>query len=193
MSGIESMLPRDGSLTYIRLLDEVQRVGLFRKLSDSVEWKHDEVIMFGKKIITKRKMAWYGDPGKDYRYSGITRKALPWNDALLVVKERVEQASGSSFNSCLCNLYHDGSEGMGWHRDNEPELKPDAIIGSLSLGRSRKFEFRHRMTGEKYSLELEDGSLLLMHPPIQEYWDHRLPAMARVQGPRINLTFRTIL
>ncbi|MFM7329457.1 MAG: alpha-ketoglutarate-dependent dioxygenase AlkB, partial [Bacteroidota bacterium] len=103
-----------------------------------------------------------------------------------------EKNSGCHFNSCLCNLYHDGSESMGWHRDNEPELDPEASIASISLGADRRFYFRHRVTGEKISLLLDNGSLLLMRPPVQEHWEHQLPAMKRVQKPRINLTFRRI-
>lgn len=186
------MLPRDGSVSLIRLFDAAAAKEWFNRLKGTLEWKHDEVIMFGKKIITKRMMAWYADPGKSYRYSGITRTALDWTEALVSLKTEAEKKSGHQFNSCLCNLYHDGSESMGWHRDNEPELDPDASIASVSLGAERRFHFRHRVTGEKISLLLESGTLLLMQPPVQEHWEHQLPAMKRVQEPRINLTFRKI-
>ena len=186
------MLPRDGSASLVRLFDSASAQEWFDRLKDSLVWKQDEVMMFGKKIITKRLMAWYADAGKSYRYSGITRTALEWTDALMSLKAMAEENSGCRFNSCLCNLYHNGSESMGWHRDNEPELDPRAPIASISLGAVRRFHFRHRTTGEKISLLLENGSLLLMDPPVQEYWEHQLPAMKRVQEPRINLTFRRI-
>ncbi|MFM7195049.1 MAG: alpha-ketoglutarate-dependent dioxygenase AlkB family protein [Bacteroidota bacterium] len=189
---LSTMLPRDGSVSLISLFDPAKAQGWFDLLRHSLDWKHDEVIMFGKKIITKRMMAWYADPGKSYRYSGITRTALDWTEPLLRLKTEAEKNSGCHFNSCLCNLYHDGSESMGWHRDNEPELDPEASIASISLGADRRFYFRHRVTGEKISLLLDNGSLLLMRPPVQEHWEHQLPAMKRVQKPRINLTFRRI-
>ena len=186
------MLPRDGSVSLVRLFEPSEARDWYDRLVNSIEWRHDEVMMFGRLIITKRMMAWYGDPGKDYRYSGISRTALAWTDELLNLRSMAGKIAGIEFNSCLCNLYHDGSESMGWHRDNEPELDPEASIASLSLGAERRFHVRHRDTGEKVSVMLESGSLLLMHPPIQEHWEHQLPAMKRITAPRINLTFRRI-
>ncbi len=186
------MLPRDGSVSLLRLFEPSAATDWCTRLGNSVDWRHDEVMMFGRRIITKRMMAWYGDEGRDYRYSGISRSALPWTSDLLEVKSLVEERAGCTFNSCLCNLYHDGSESMGWHRDNEPELDPKASIASVSLGAERRFDFRHRESREKIHVLLESGSLLLMHPPIQEYWEHQLPPMKRIGAPRINLTFRKI-
>lgn len=186
------MLPRDGSVSLVPLMGKEEADRWFNVLFQTIPWRPDEVIMFGKRIVTKRLMAWYGDPGKDYRYSGIRREALPWTDELLVLRKKSEEIAGTDFNSCLCNLYHDGTESMGWHRDNEPELDPKQPIASLSLGAERKFKFRHRTTDERIDLMLGNGSLLLMHPPAQEFWDHQLPAMKKILLPRINLTFRRI-
>ena len=148
--------------------------------------------MFGKLIVTKRKMAWYGDPGAKYRYAGIDRKPLSWTPVLNALKEITEVRSGEKFNSCLLNLYHHGSESMGWHSDNEPELKRHGTIASVSLGANRKFSFKHRKSGEKISLMLEHGSVLLMQGATQDHWLHQLPPMKKVTDPRINLTFRQI-
>ena len=186
------MLPRDGSVSLIPLMAEAEADNWFKLLSNIIPWRHDEVIMFGKRIVTKRMMAWYGDAGKDYRYSGIKRQALPWSKELTELRGKVQEAAGRTFNSCLFNLYHDGTESMGWHRDNEPELDSECPIASLSLGAERKFKFRHRSTGERLDFLLGNGSLLVMHPPVQEYWDHQLPPMLKVIAPRINLTFRSI-
>ena len=162
-------------------------------LLNTIEWRNDEAIIFGKKIITKRKVAWYGEKPFEYTYSKVTKNALPWTDALLQLKSVIEKESGETFNSCLLNLYHSGEEGMTWHSDGEKDLKKNGAIGSLSIGAERKFSFKHKETKEKVSLVLEHGSLLVMKGSTQTHWLHRLPPTKRITTPRVNLTFRTII
>src|SRR5690606_38171197 len=124
-------------------------------LLSTIEWRNDEAVIFGKKIVTKRKVAWYGEKPFGYTYSNVTKQALPWTSELLQLKAVVEQESGESFNSCLLNLYHSGEEGMAWHSDGEKDLKKNGAIGSLSFGAERKFAFKHKATKETVSLVLE--------------------------------------
>jgi alkylated DNA repair dioxygenase AlkB len=160
---------------------------------NSIEWKHDEAIIFGKHIITKRKVAWYGEKPFEYTYSNTTKQALPWTKELLELKTKAEQRTGEQFNSCLLNLYHNGIEGMAWHSDAEKDLKKNGAIGSLSFGAERKFSFSHKQTKETLSISLEHGSLLVMKDATQSNWLHRLPPTKLISKPRINLTFRTII
>jgi alkylated DNA repair dioxygenase AlkB len=162
-------------------------------LMQSIEWKNDEAIIFGKKIITKRKVAWYAEEAFKYTYSKTTKSALLWTPALLELKSNIEKIAGETFNSCLLNLYHNGSEGMAWHSDGEKDLKKNGTIASLSFGEERKFSFKHKETKIKKELILENGSLLLMKGKTQSNWLHRLPPSKRIINPRINLTFRTIV
>ena len=119
--------------------------------------------------------------------------ALPWTNELRVLKKMVEKETGENFNSCLLNLYHDGSEGMAWHSDGETDLEKNGAIASLSFGAERKFCFKHKKTKETVSLILQHGSLLVMKDETQSYWLHRLPPTKKIDHPRINLTFRTII
>ena len=168
---------------------------LFRsgRLLEHIEWRNDEAVIFGRHIITKRKVAWYGDDNYSYAYSGKTRQALAWTKELLELKSRVESLIKARFNSCLLNLYHTGEEGMAWHSDDEKTLEKDGAIASLSLGAERKFSFRHRKTRQTISVQLEPGSLLVMHGVTQDHWLHSLPKTKKVMSPRINLTFRTMV
>lgn len=187
-------LPCDGAVHYFgKLLPRDVADGYLHALLEKIAWRNDEAILFGEKIITKRKVAWYGDRPFEYTYSKVTKQALPWTPELLELKTLVEIASGETYNSCLLNLYHSGDEGMGWHSDGEPDLKRDGAIGSLSLGAERKFAFKHKRTQETVSLLLEHGSLLVMKGTTQAHWLHRLPPTKRVSTPRVNLTFRTIM
>ena len=190
---IENILPYDGITTYYGKIFPKGIADLyFQKLLSEIEWKSDEAVIFGKLIETKRKVAWYGDESFSYTYSGRTKTALPWTDTLLEIKTAIEQTSGETFNSCLLNLYHNGSEGMAYHSDGEKDLKDNAAISSVSFGADRKFHFKHKTTKELVSLVLENGSLLMMKGCTQKFWLHRLPTTTRIIKPRISLTFRTI-
>jgi alkylated DNA repair dioxygenase AlkB len=190
----KNWLPQDGTVLYYgKLFNHIQANNYFEKLLNTIEWRNDEAIIFGKKIITKRKVAWYGDEPFEYTYSNITKYALPWTNELLELKAAIEKETGESFNSCLLNLYHDGEEGMAWHSDGEKDLKKNGAIGSLTFGAERKFAFKHKHTGQKVELILEHGSLLVMKDSTQTFWLHRLPPTKRISKARVNLTFRTIV
>lgn len=147
---------------------------------------------FGKHIVTKRMVAWYGERPFSCTHSKITKTALPWTAELRALKTVAERRTGETFNSCLLNLYHNGAEGMAWHSDGEKDLKKDGTIASLSFGAVRKFSFKHKETVETRSLLLEHGILLVMKGTTQRHWLHRLPPTTTVALPRVNLTFRTI-
>ena len=189
----ENILPRDGAVKYYGVVIPLSLADEYLNyLLKDIAWQHDQAFIYGKRIITKRKVAWYAEQPFEYTYSKITKRALPWTDELLQLKSLIETESGESFNSCLLNLYHNGSEAMAWHSDAEKDLVKDGAIASLSFGAERKFSLRHNKTKEKHSLFLEHGSLLLMSGKTQTYWQHCMPATKRVTEPRVNLTFRSI-
>ncbi len=188
-----NLLPSDGEVYYHGpALDPVEAERHLSLLLADTPWKSDEVMMFGKRIVTARKIAWYAETDRAYAYSGTVKEALPWTSQLLKLKHLVETRTGASYNSCLLNLYHDGTESMGWHSDDEKSLATGGSIASLSLGAARKFSFKHKSDKRTVSLILESGSLLEMKGGTQKHWHHQLPKSARVKEPRINLTFRTI-
>lgn len=189
-----NLLPKDGVVNYYGKVFSLQEANHYLKcLLSTIEWKNDEALIFGKRIITKRKVAWYGDQDFEYTYSNTTKRALPWTRELMELKASTEKRTGEKFNSCLLNLYHNGDEGMAWHSDAEKDLKPNGAIGSLTFGAERKFSFKHKQTKETVSLILEQGSLLVMKGLCQTYWLHRLPPTKLITKPRVNLTFRTIV
>jgi alkylated DNA repair dioxygenase AlkB len=192
-TGIIQILPYDGTVKYYgEIMGSQQSQHYLERLLQTIEWKNDEVIIFGKQIITKRKVAWYGDAGRLYTYSHTTKQSLPWTEELLELKALAEKLTGSIFNSCLLNLYHSGEEGMSWHSDDEKELETNGAIASISFGAERKFSFKHKKTNQQVSLLLENGSLLVMEGTTQIHWLHSLPKSAKIKAPRINLTFRRL-
>ncbi len=188
-----NLLPYDGIVNYYGpILSREVADYYFEQLMHEVDWQNDEAIIFGKKITTRRKVAWYADEAFSYTYSKVTKDALPWTKILLEIKAIVERESNETYNSCLLNLYHEGSEGMAWHSDAEKDLKKHGAIGSLSFGAERKFAFKHKRTKETISTVLAHGSLLVMKGVTQSHWLHRLPPTKTIHTPRINLTFRTV-
>jgi alkylated DNA repair dioxygenase AlkB len=165
----------------------------FDSLLQNIPWKNDEVVVFGKHIVTKRKTAWYGDSNYVYIYSNTIKQALPWTREVVNLKQIVENLSNTKFNSCLLNLYHNGNEGMGWHSDDEKSIEDNSTIASVSLGAERKFSFKHKQSNKTISLLLEHGSLLLMKDATQKNWLHSLPKSSKITLPRINLTFRRMV
>ncbi|MCT3806017.1 alpha-ketoglutarate-dependent dioxygenase AlkB [Elizabethkingia anophelis] len=189
-----NLLPKDGTVNYYgKIFSPKEADYYYQLLLSEIEWRNDEAIIFGKKILTKRKVAWYGDIPFGYTYSNATKTALPWTENLLILKKIAEQTTGETYNSCLLNLYHSGDEGMAWHSDAEKDLKKHGAIGSMSFGAERKFAFKHKKTQEKVELILEHGSLLVMKDETQDFWLHRLPPTKKFFKERVNLTFRSIV
>lgn len=189
-----NLLPCDGTVNYHgRVFTADEELRHFDRLVKDIPWKHDEVVIFGKRITTAREVAWYGDAGFAYTYSGTTKQPLAWTAELLELKAVVERLTGSRFNSCLLNLYHNGGEGMSWHSDDEKSLGENPCIASLSFGAERKFSLKHKRTAESVSLMLESGSLLVMKDATQANWLHSVPKSKKITAPRINLTFRSML
>jgi len=166
---------------------------LFDALRRGIDWRQEQITLFGQRRLVPRLVAWHGDPGARYTYSGAVHEPLPWTPALLELRDRVESLAGQPFNSVLLNLYRDGRDGMGWHADDEPELGRDPVIASVSLGATRRFRLRHRKHRDTIHVDLGHGSLLLMQGPTQHHWVHAVPKTSRPVGERINLTFRRIL
>lgn len=190
----ENLLPYQGSAVfYAGLFSEVESKEIFCSLVETTQWKHEPILLFGKRVLQPRLTAWYGDRGKEYRYSGTLQVPLPWTKTLLVIKSRVEEKCQTSFNSALLNYYRDEKDSMGWHRDNEKELGAMPTIASVSFGATRTFQIRnYREKSVRRDVDLSDGSLLIMSGEMQENWEHCIPKRARVIGPRINITFRYI-
>jgi len=189
----ENLLPYGGTVIYYGIVfngSEAER--WFNYLINDIQWQNDEAIIFGKKVVTKRKVAWYAEQAFSYTYSGVTKHAILWTKELLEIKKAVEEVTGETYNSCLLNLYHDGSEGMAWHSDGEKDLKKNGAIASVSFGAERNFAFKHKASGEKRVFSLAPGSVLVMKDETQTHWLHRLPPTTKVKTARINLTFRTI-
>ncbi|WP_428538569.1 alpha-ketoglutarate-dependent dioxygenase AlkB family protein [Rhodopila sp.] len=186
---------RGAEVFYARYFDLGQDpICLMQRLIVEVPWRAENVVVWGKSYPQPRLIAWFGDAGRGYQYSGVKLNPLPWSALLLSVKRRVEQLVGVDFNSVLLNYYRDNRDSMGFHSDEEKELGKRPIIASLSLGQGRVFILKSKQdtAGKSIKLKLESGSLLLMKGDTQKNWKHGIEKEKRPCGPRVNLTFRRI-
>ncbi len=186
-------MPFDGELMlFSGFYPEEQADRFFSALLDQIDWRQERLFIYGRWRDVPRLMAWYGDAGAHYRYSGVDHDPLPWLPMLSRLKRDLEQQCQHSFNSMMANLYRHGQDSMGCHADNEKELGQNPVIASLSLGETRLLRFRHGQSGQKQDVELNNGDLLVMAGATQHHWRHELPKTRKVKKARINLTFRNI-
>lgn len=192
--GLTPIPIEDGELLIDQeFLDAGSTLSLLQKLLEETPWAQETITLFGKNHMVPRLTSFYGDQGVAYKYSGVVHKAEGWTEALQEIRHKVEVACNCNFNSVLLNLYRDGNDSMGWHSDDERELGENPTLASLSLGSERALRFRHKRSADKrFSIDLEDGSLLLMKGPIQHHWQHAISKSTKRLSDRINLTFRSI-
>jgi alkylated DNA repair dioxygenase AlkB len=194
--GFERVAMPDADVLYLRRLELAQPdTEILQRLIAEVPWRCEEVVMWGRRVPQPRLVAWYGDAGRSYAYSGLCLQPLAWTPLLRGIKARVEAVAEASFNSVLLNYYRDQRDSIGFHSDNEPELGERPIIASVSLGEARTFILKHKRSKQvsPVHLRLTSGSLLLMQGDTQHCWKHGIAKESRPCGPRVNLTFRQIL
>ena len=191
----QNLLPFQGEVDYYpAFFTSEESEQYFQCLINEINWKQEPIQIFGKKIMQPRLTAWYGDAAKEYSYSGITMQPHLWTNNLLEIKHKIETIEEVNFSSALMNLYRDGKDSMGWHRDNEKELGQNPVIASVSFGASRVFQLRNYQDKTLVkSIELGSGSLLIMKGETQHFWEHRIPKTSKTIGARVNLTFRVIV
>lgn len=183
----------DADLLYFEKVDFVEPA-LLEQLFKETQWESEEITVFGKTYLQPRLVAWYGDEGASYTYSGIRHEPWPWSRRLQFLREQIQQLAGATFNSVLLNYYRDQHDSMGLHADDEPELGEEPVIVSLSLGEERTLYFKHksRRDVKNFNLPLSSGSVLIMRGATQRHWKHGLRKLSRPCGPRLNLTFRLV-
>lgn len=187
------VLPPDLLEYYRDLFDAKESAFLLQAFIDKTSWIQETIQMYGKMIKTPRLTAWYGDNDKSYTFSGNKHSPLPWTEELLSVKARLEPIAKMNFNTVLLNYYRDGNDSVAWHSDDEYDLGYKPVIASVSFGQERRFDVRQKQDHQqKYEVNLENGSLLMMKGNLQQDWEHRIPKSTKPMKARVNLTFRVI-
>ena len=184
----------NAELIYIPNFYDQQKADVyFEYLRNNMPWQQDDIKIFGKIYPQPRLTALFATNEKSYKYSNITMIPKQFTSELLQIKTDIEEMSQHEFTTVLLNLYRNGNDSNGWHADNEKALGTNPVIASMSFGATRAFHFKHRsIIEEKYKLDLEHGSLLIMKGEMQHFWLHQIPKTKKHIKERINLTFRTL-
>jgi alkylated DNA repair dioxygenase AlkB len=166
---------------------------------DDVAYTQDLVNTPGGKKLAPRWTEVFGEPGTVYGYAGMERKPqLEWPESLKRCRDEIQEELGCQLNYAFINRYDNGSQYIGWHSDSETDLVPGALIASVSLGESRKFQLRR-----KYKAGVDDptpistqvlqsGSLCTMEGDLQDLTKHCVPKEPKKTGVRYNITFRNM-
>lgn len=187
------LLSGDGSALLIpEFIPEDLADSALSELMRTNAWEQQSLLMYGKVVDEPRLSTWHSD-GQTYTYSGRARHPQPWTPLLSTIREMCEQETSHTFNGVLVNFYRDGDDHLGWHSDDELINGSEPLIASISLGAERRFDMRHRDTGELVSTPLSHGSLLVMSGLSQKCWEHRIPKIPHLGDPRVNLTFRRLI
>jgi len=187
------LLSGDGSaLLFPEFLSDADADLALEELVHSNSWEQQTLLMYGSLVEEPRLSTWHSD-GQTYTYSGRARSAMPWTPLLHSIREQCERETSHTFNGVLVNYYRNGDDHLGWHSDDELINGSEPLIASISLGAERRFDMRHRHTGELVSTPLRHGSLLVMSGLSQRCWEHRIPKVPRLADARVNLTFRRLL
>jgi alkylated DNA repair dioxygenase AlkB len=190
----KNILPFNGEVYfYPKFFSKNESDLYFNQLVKEIKWKQEPIKIFGKEIMQPRLTALYGDADKSYRYSGFTMKPHAWTNTLLIIKKKIEKIADVNFTTALLNLYRDGKDSMGWHRDNEKELGINPVIGSVNFGATRLFQMRNYNNKKMIEkIDLTNGSFLLMRGETQHHWEHQVAKTKLKTEIRINITFRVI-
>jgi alkylated DNA repair dioxygenase AlkB len=190
-AGLQRIPIEDGELALLPQLPlPLSNAEVFERLLRETAWRHETIVVYGKRHLQPRLTAWHGEAS--YTYSGLRLAPLPMTPLLAQLRAAVEAATGHRYNSVLLNYYRDGADSMGMHSDDEPELGTQPAIASLSYGATRSFILRHKTSKRTLKFDLLDGNLLLMAGSLQRHWLHGINKTAKPTGPRLNLTFRYI-
>jgi len=178
----------DGFTLMADCFDPAASAECLQELLADLDWEEQRFTIYGRTMPMPRLIAMYGPVG--YRYSGVAHPPRPLPPRLDRIRRRVEDVTGRPFNSVLANLYRDGRDAVGWHRDSDYAHGGQPDIASVSFGATRRFELRDRDGRARAGMDLESGSLLLITGEAVSRWWHRVAKTSRPVGPRVNLTFR---
>jgi alkylated DNA repair dioxygenase AlkB len=148
------------------------------------------IVLYGKEVRQGRDVNFFSDDSVGYKYSGKIMNALPLTDELKTILSMVNNKFNDRFNGILVNCYRTGLDCIGAHSDDEKSLGDSGVI-SLSLGATRKFRIRDKIT-KKIVLDfpISHGCLIHMNGEFQKEFTHEIPKEMKIKESRLSLTFR---
>ncbi len=182
---------KKGKIYFDTILSESKSIKLYNKLLEKTPWEHGVYKMFGKDVKTPRLLWAMRDDDFDIEKSYTVTGSSIWSKEMEKLKTKVEKIIKKKIKYAQINYYRNGNDYIGWHTDSE--VVEGDLIASISIGATRKFQFRSidKDNKEKYQINLTNGSLIVFdYSAAKKDWKHRIPKEPKVEEGRINITFR---
>lgn len=151
---------------------------LFERLAMAVPWKEHYRRLFDKVFLEPRLTA-------EYRDLEAAPEPLPLLAATLSRHYRV------GYDNLWLNLYRNGRDSTGWHRDRFSCRRPDCIVPVLTLGATRRFLIKPRSGGSAVAFWPRSGDLIVMGGRCQQDWVHGVPKLDGGREARISVNFQS--
>jgi len=152
---------------------------LFDRLAHGVPWQQHHRTLFGQRFLEPRLTAEYRD-----------LDGMP-HPPLVAAAAALSAHYGVLYDSVWLNLYRDGRDSTGWHRDHFSCRRPECIVPVLSLGTARRFLIKPRRGGASVALSPRSGDLVVMGGRCQQDWVHGVPKAPGTGGARISVNFQS--
>ena len=151
---------------------------LFDRLLDSAPWQQRTRRMWDDEVLEPRLVA-----------AWPTGAVLPPEVRELTAP--LSERYGVVFDSCLVNLYRDGSDAVAWHADTVRKTMRDPLVATVSLGARRSFLLRPATGGAvRRRYAPGEGDLIVMGGACQHDWHHTVPREKSASGARMSITLR---
>jgi hypothetical protein len=154
---------------------------------------HKAYKRFNKTVKVPRGQASYTlDETIHYDY-GRTAGGSPPNEImcerLKEITKKTNEALGRNYNTILMNVYKDGKDCIGGHKDNENGWVENTGFATLAFGCERPFMIEKDKVRKR--ILHKNGWVIEMPYPMNHHYLHSVPA-CKSDRWRISLTFREI-
>jgi alkylated DNA repair dioxygenase AlkB len=154
---------------------------VFADLVDQLAWRQRRgVPMYDQLVDEPRLTSWWdttSGTAEPLQILGDQRRALAGH-------------YGIEFDSIGFNLYRDGDDSVAWHGDRHRHHVVEPIVAIVSVGARRTLRLRPRGGGASLGWDLGEGDLFVMGGRCQHDWEHSVPKVRHVVGPRLSITYR---
>lgn len=128
-----------------------------------------------------------------YRMPGCNQANIStteWSESVSAVCEQAETRIDGKLNHCVCTLFRDHRDSLGFHTDKQLDLDEQSLILSISFGAVRPILIFEVDGLRKHTLLLQPGSLLAIGPETNRLFEHAIPKLKDPVGPRVSLSVR---
>ena len=146
-------------------------------------------------ILPNRSLCYYGSSSYSYNGTKHQPQHIPSGNYINSILDQLKTILPDiQYNSILLTKYKNGSDYVGFHSDNEPEIAENSDIVTISLGQSRVIKFKCPLAVNTYpdhELTVNHGDVYIMSQKSQNFFRHSVLADTS-NNCRISITLRML-